>query len=82
MRCACLHPVGSELDDAGAVAWTASRVAEAALAQLLLVVSVDFVFSTPLSRTFLVVPFIVWAAFRFGQREVTTTIAVVSAIAL
>ena len=66
----------------GTVAWTASRVAEAALFVVLLVVSVDFVFSTPLSRTFLVVPFIVWAAFRFGQREVTTTIAVVSAIAL
>jgi signal transduction histidine kinase len=66
----------------GSVAWTATRLVEAALFVVLLVGSVHFVFSTPLSRTFLVVPIIVWAAFRFGQREVTTTIAVVSAIAL
>ena len=67
---------------AGTVAWTASRVAEAALFGVLLVVSVDFVFTAAASRTFLVVPFIVWAAFRFGQRGVTTAIAVVSAMAL
>jgi signal transduction histidine kinase len=66
----------------GTVAWSARRIAEAVLFAVLLVVSVHFVFSTPLSRTFLVIPFIVWAAFRFGQREVTTTIAVVCAIAL
>jgi signal transduction histidine kinase len=66
----------------GTVAWSASRIAEAALFAALLLVSAHFVFSTPLSHTFLVVPFVVWAALRFGQREVTTTIGVVSAIAL
>jgi len=34
------------------------------------------------ARTFLIVPFEVWAAFRFGQRGVTTAVAAVCAMAL
>jgi diguanylate cyclase (GGDEF)-like protein/PAS domain S-box-containing protein len=34
------------------------------------------------SLTFITLPFIIWAAFRFGQREVTTAIAVVCAVAV
>jgi diguanylate cyclase (GGDEF)-like protein len=36
----------------------------------------------PFSLTFLTLPFIIWAAFRFGPREVTTAIAVVCGIAV
>lgn len=36
----------------------------------------------PLPLTFLILPFIVWAAFRFSRREVTTAIAVVCTIAI
>ena len=64
------------------VAWTPRRIAEAAVFALLLVACTQAVFSAQFGRTFLLVPFVVWAAFRFGQREVTTAIAVVSAMAL
>jgi diguanylate cyclase (GGDEF)-like protein len=36
----------------------------------------------PFSLTFVALPFIIWAAFRFGQREVTSAIAVVCGIAV
>lgn len=36
----------------------------------------------PFSLTFVSLPFIIWAAFRFGQREVTTAIAVVCGVAV
>lgn len=36
----------------------------------------------PFSLTFVALPFIIWAASRFGQREVTATIAVVCAVAV
>ena len=36
----------------------------------------------PLPLSFLVLPFVIWAAFRFSQREVTTVAAVVSGIAI
>jgi diguanylate cyclase (GGDEF)-like protein len=36
----------------------------------------------PLSLTFVALPFIIWAAFRLGQREVTAAIAVICAIAI
>jgi signal transduction histidine kinase len=64
------------------VAWTPRRVLEAAGFALLLVLSTHVVFSSALGRTFFIVPFIMWAAFRFGQREVTSAIAVVCATAL
>jgi signal transduction histidine kinase len=64
------------------VPWRPRKLAEAALFTLLLLMCVHLVFSAALARTFLIVPFIVWAAFRFGQREVTTVVAVVCAMAL
>ncbi|MGH8707952.1 MAG: EAL domain-containing protein [Burkholderiales bacterium] len=36
----------------------------------------------PFSLTFVTLPFIIWGAFRFGQREVTTAIAVVCGVAV
>jgi integral membrane sensor domain MASE1 len=41
-----------------------------------------FVEDRPLPLSFLVLPFVVWSAFRFGQREVTTFGATVSVIAI
>jgi PAS domain S-box-containing protein len=64
------------------IAWTRGRVAEAAGFALLLFVTAHFVFSAGVGRTFVAVPFIVWAAFRFGQREVTTASALICAMAL
>jgi signal transduction histidine kinase len=64
------------------VAWTPRKLVEAALFGVLLLGAAHVVFSTGFARTFLLVPFIVWAAFRFGQREVTTVVAVVCAMAL
>jgi PAS domain S-box-containing protein len=66
----------------GSVPWTPRRILEGAvLAALLLAVS-DIAFAGDLGRTFMVVPLIVWAAFRFGQREVTSATAVVCAMAI
>jgi signal transduction histidine kinase len=65
-----------------AVAWTPRKLVEAALFGCLLLGAAHLVFSGGFARTFLIVPFIVWAAFRFGQREVTSAIAVVCAMAL
>ena len=36
----------------------------------------------PLSLTFVALPFLLWAAFRFGQREASTAVAAVCAIAI
>ena len=64
------------------VAWTARRLVEVALFAVLLVGAAHLVFSAGFAPTFLIVPLIVWAAFRFGQREVTSAVAVVCAMAL
>ena len=66
----------------GTVRWTPRRLIEAAVFGVLLLAAAELVFSGGFARTFLIVPFIVWAAFRFGQREVTTATAVVCLIAL
>jgi signal transduction histidine kinase len=63
-------------------AWTPRRLAEAALYAALLVFFSHMAFSAGFARTFLLVPFIVWAAFRFEQREVMTAAAAICAIAL
>ena len=67
---------------AGKVRWDARRLAEAAAFSVLLLGATQIVFHGSGARTFLVVPFIVWAAFRFGQRGVTTAVAAVCAMAL
>ena len=66
----------------GAVQWTPRRVLEGLLLAALLLAATHVAFSSGVGRTFVIVPLIVWAAFRFGQREVTTAIAVVCALAL
>ena len=67
---------------AGKVHWQPRRLAEAAAFAVLLLGATQIVFHGSGARTFLVVPFIVWAAFRFGQRGVTTAVAAVCGIAL
>jgi signal transduction histidine kinase len=64
------------------VAWTPRKLVEAAVFGALLRGAAHSVFSVGFARACLIVPFIVWAAFRFGQREVTTVVAVVCAMAL
>jgi signal transduction histidine kinase len=66
----------------GTVDWTPRRAAEAAFFAALLLLVGDIVFTGDLGRTFVLVPLVVWAAFRFGQREVTTASAVICAMAL
>jgi signal transduction histidine kinase len=64
------------------LAWTPRKLIEAALFGALLLGAAHLVLSAGFARTFLIVPLIVWAAFSFGQREVTSAIAVVCAMAL
>jgi len=71
-----------------AVAWPRQKKLELAYFGLLLLVSttailvVDSKYFAPFSLTFVSLPFIIWAAFRFGQREVATTTAVVCGVAI
>jgi PAS domain S-box-containing protein len=72
----------------GGVRWTRTKIAEGLVFAVLLLAAAHVVFSSgaengsPYATTFLVVPLIVWAAFRFSQREVTTSILAICAIAL
>jgi PAS domain S-box-containing protein len=66
----------------GSVSWTLPKMFEAAVLAALLVAAGEIAFSGDRGRTFMTVPLIVWVAFRFGQREVTTAIAVVCALAV
>ena len=66
----------------GTVQWMPRRVLEVLALAALLLAATHVAFSSGFGRTFVIVPLIVWAAFRFGQREVTTAIAVVCALAL
>ncbi len=69
-------------------AWSSQKRIEAACFGLLLVVTALAISSeaashfVPFSLTFIALPFILWAAFRFGQREVTTAVAVVCGVAV
>ena len=73
---------------AGTVRWTREKIAEGLVFAVLLVAATHAVFraaadgSPAYASSFLLVPFIVWAAFRFSQREVTTAVAVVCGVAL
>jgi signal transduction histidine kinase len=64
------------------IAWTPRRALEAVGFLLLLFAAGEMVFSADFGRSFILLPFVVWAAFRFGQREVTTASALVCAMAL
>ena len=66
----------------GKLRWKPRLLAEAAAFGVLLLGATQIVFHGSGARSFLVVPFIVWAAFRFGQRGVTTSIAAVCGMAL
>ena len=67
--------------DAG-IRWPLRKIGEGAVFTVLLLAAGDVVFSTGFARTFVMVPFVIWAAFRFGQRGVTTTSAAICAMAL
>jgi diguanylate cyclase (GGDEF)-like protein len=68
--------------------WPAQKKLEAAcfgvllLAAAVLLTGGNATHFAPFSLTFVALPFVIWAAFRFGQREVSTAIAVVCAIAV
>jgi diguanylate cyclase (GGDEF)-like protein len=68
--------------------WSLQKKIEGVCFGLLLLLATGLVFSKrtePLSAfplTFIVLPFIIWAAFRFSQRQVTAAIAAVCAIAV
>ena len=64
------------------IQWTRQRVLEGFVFAVLLLAAGAVVFAGGLGRTFVLMPFILWAAFRFGQREVTTASAVICATAL
>jgi PAS domain S-box-containing protein len=68
--------------------WTRARVAEGLAFALVLLAATHALFSggaagsSTYAATFLLVPFIIWAAFRFTQREVTTAATAICVIAL
>jgi PAS domain S-box-containing protein len=69
------------------VAWEIRRVLEGIAFSILLAYAAHFVFRGfgdhgTYSTTFIVMPFIVWAGFRFGPRGVTTATAAVCGVAL
>jgi diguanylate cyclase (GGDEF)-like protein len=69
------------------VVWSRWHIAELACFALVVAGITYFVFGggtygSPLARSFLILPLIIWAAYRFSQREVTTAIAVISAVAV
>jgi PAS domain S-box-containing protein len=73
---------------ASTLRWTGRRIAEGLLLAFLLLAATHIVFGggpgagAPYATTFLILPFIVWAAFRFSQREVTTAMATICALAV
>jgi PAS domain S-box-containing protein len=70
------------------IGWTRRKALEAAVLAVLLLSAAQLVFdqgvgeSAPHATTFLIVPFIAWAALRFGQRGVTAAALAVCAVAL
>ena len=68
--------------------WAREKKLEAALFGALLLVAATLLTAAdadelaPLALTFVTLPFTIWGAFRFGQREVSTAIAVVCALAV
>jgi PAS domain S-box-containing protein len=68
--------------------WKRERILEGLLLAVLLLAATHVVFSgrsgetSPYASTFLIVPFIVWVAFRFSQREVTTASAAICLLAV
>ncbi len=74
---------------ASKLAWTPARVAEAVfmlsssvLVALVLFSNQSLIGATSYPLEFLIVPWIIWAAFRFNQRETASLTAIISAIAI
>ena len=71
-----------------ALVWPPRQKIEAVLFAVLLVVTAYLAFSggaryaPPIPRSYLLVPFVLWVSFRFGQRETATAVATVCGIAL
>lgn len=68
-------------------AWSQGRLVELACFLLILWGVTNVVFGPnqgwiPISSKFAIIPLIIWAAYRFTQREVTTAIAVISGLAI
>ena len=72
----------------GAVAWTRRKILEASAFCLLLGLAAALIFGGNSAffdfypMKFSMVLFVIWAAYRFSQREVTTAVAVIAVIAL
>ena len=72
----------------GEVRWSRGRALEGVALAALLLAATHAVFgggtggSPPSASTFVIVPFIIWAALRFGQREVTSAAFAICAIAV
>lgn len=70
------------------IPWTPAKLWEAAAFVLSLLLAAFLAFGqgnryqSSLPLTFLILPFVIWAAFRFSRREVTTATAAVCAIAV
>jgi PAS domain S-box-containing protein len=70
------------------ITWTGGRLLELGAFALLLLLATQFIFGrapdsgSPVAGPFVILPLFVWAAFRFGQREVATAIAVVCVISV
>ena len=68
--------------------WTAARVTEGAGLLVLMVLAAQWIFNAPAQPgnpqplPYVVFPFVLWAALRFRQREVTTVVAVFNGLAL
>ena len=73
---------------ASTVRWTREKILEAVLFAALALAATQLVFTgvtegtSVYATSFLILPFIVWVAFRFSQREVSTAMAVICGIAL
>src|ERR1051325_7602743 len=61
----------------GTVSWTARRTIEALAFVAFLLLAGNVLFTAGFGRTFVLLPFTIWAAFRFGQREVTIASALI-----
>ena len=71
-----------------AFGWTPMRMLEACAGLTLMVLTAQWIFSAtpqagnPQPMPYMVLPFVLWAALRFRQREVTTAVAILGGLAL
>jgi class 3 adenylate cyclase/integral membrane sensor domain MASE1 len=70
------------LHQAARLRWTGHRVVEAGVLLLALSVSTTIVFRLPYEVTYIPIPFILWAVFRFGFTGAMTSIVIISGVAI